>query len=529
MARGQIRMPEPDTTPAPRYLRPSHGFTLLLLCLLLLLARVAASVPVGKALFEQITFVMPGHVRHVIAEDMDGDGLKDLLVFYTKGEYPHPERRGCIFWQIRTRGFPKEPQQCWPVPPSASLVDTGNNVDGLPGREIFYMTPEGVLYSPLTDKTYGNPTPLIMQDTYIRSSSVNALPEVDFVRDWDGDGQDEVLVFKREEAVFFKRRPDGSLARWSEIRLTPRTYLAIPPPPPSLDRNFMVRQSIWMPEIETADFNGDGKRDLIVIWMDEVSIYLQGESGLFPREPSATYFFNLLTEKERATGRATVHVEVRDLQGDGRADFVLSKVEGGIINAKSKILIYYNKNNELKPDSPDLILADAKGAAGGIVHDLDGDGRPDLIVPSVRLSALSYIGLFINREVTVSFAFYLMGQDGRYPDKPRLEKELKFAIDLQEGDIVGALPRLHGDFDGNGRKDVVFATNKDRLTVVLQGSGEIFPSSRSYAIEVPVSKEMVVEDLDGDGLSDIIMFYPFHESLREVLIFLRNQWKKPSH
>ena len=110
-------MPEPDTTPASRYLRSSHGFPLLLLCLLLLLARAAASNPVGKALFEQITFVSPGHVRHVIAEDMDGDGLKDLLVFYTKGEYPHLERRGRIFWQIPTKYFPKEPQQCRPVPP----------------------------------------------------------------------------------------------------------------------------------------------------------------------------------------------------------------------------------------------------------------------------------------------------------------------------------------------------------------------------------------------------------------------------
>lgn len=130
---------------------------------------------------------MPGNVRSVILEDMDADHLKDLLVFYTENRYPIAGRRGCIFWQIPAKGFPPEPDQCWAVPSRTSIMDTGD-IDGTAGREIFYMTPEGVIHSSLKGRVYDSPVPLIEQATYLPISAVQKLPVVDFVKDWDGDG-----------------------------------------------------------------------------------------------------------------------------------------------------------------------------------------------------------------------------------------------------------------------------------------------------------------------------------------------------
>ncbi len=157
--------------------------------------------------------------------------------------------------------------------------------------------------------------------------------------------------------------------------------------------------------------------------MDELTVYLQGADGLFPSEPSFEYFFHLMDERERAEEHAIVHVEVVDLQGDGMADLVLSKMEGGITNAKNKILVYIKNNDELNPASPDRVIANVKGAAGGIVHDANGDGRGDIIVPSIRMGVLLYINMFISRQVTVTFAFYLMNEENSYPGKPATSRK----------------------------------------------------------------------------------------------------------
>ncbi len=90
---------------------------------------------------------------------------------------------------------------------------------------------------------------------------------------------------------------------------------------------------------------------------------------------------------------------------------------------------------------------------------------------------------------------------------------------------MGAMPRLNGDFDGDGRKDVVYASDKEGLIIVFQRSKEISASADSLTEEVPVSKKMIVEDVDGDGLSDIIMFYPFHDFLPGVVRLLHSTGK----
>ncbi len=160
--------------------------------------------------------------------------------------------------------------------------------------------------------------------------------------------------------------------------------------------------------------------------MDELTVYLQGADGLFPSEPSFKYFFNFMDEGEWAEEHAIIHAEVVDLLGDGMADLVLSKMEGGITNAKNKILVYIKNNDELNPASPDRVIANVKGAAGGIVHDANGDGRGDIIVPSIRMGVLSYINMFISfisRQVTVTFAFYLMNEENSYPGKPATSRK----------------------------------------------------------------------------------------------------------
>jgi hypothetical protein len=89
-----------------------------------------------------------------------------------------------------------------------------------------------------------------------------------------------------------------------------------------------------------------------------------------------------------------VHTEIRDLQRGGKGDLVLSRIEDGIIGAKNKIIVYYNENGGLNKESPELMIEDAKAMAGGIIHDVSGDGGMGLIVPSIQMGILTHINMF---------------------------------------------------------------------------------------------------------------------------------------
>jgi hypothetical protein len=125
----------------------------------------------------------------------------------------------------------------------------------------------------------------------------------------------------------------------------------------------------------------------------------------------------------------------------------------------------------------------------------------------------------------MNFAFYIMGRDERYPLELLVRRKLKSAIDFNEEDFAGALYRLNGDFNGDGKEDVVLAADKDTLTIIMRDENEIFPARRSCFLSLPVSKKMIVEDINKDGFSDIIMFYPYNESQHGIIRLMLN-WRK---
>ena len=61
-----------------------------------------------------------------LSEDLDGDGLKDILITHRKGLTPNETRWVSIFFQTKDGGFSAAADQSWELEPNAVIVDVGD-------------------------------------------------------------------------------------------------------------------------------------------------------------------------------------------------------------------------------------------------------------------------------------------------------------------------------------------------------------------------------------------------------------------
>ncbi|UCH85385.1 MAG: VCBS repeat-containing protein, partial [Candidatus Latescibacterota bacterium] len=113
----------------------------------------APALAVDEDAFAVYKLSVPGELLQHRVEDLDGDGLKDILVVHRKGLEPHETRWVSIFWQDRSKGFATAPEQSWEIDLEAAVLDIGD-VAGDPRKEICYLTNTGIHFYPINGGEY---------------------------------------------------------------------------------------------------------------------------------------------------------------------------------------------------------------------------------------------------------------------------------------------------------------------------------------------------------------------------------------
>jgi subtilase family serine protease len=243
-------------------------------------------------------------------------------------------------------------------------------------------------------------------------------------------------------------------------------------------------------KVVLADLDGDGKPDLVVAntFGHNVSIYRNISTNGAPL--TAASFAPPVTLTTPSGTQSPYYLAVADVDGDGKLDIIATDYGDNLVS------VYRNTSTPGSLTfSPRVDFATGTTPIGVEVRDIDGDGKPDLVVAN---SGAGTISVLRNTGVTGSLT------TNSFAPK----------VDFATGS--GCSSVAVGDLDGDGQPDVVTANSGSSTVSLLRnlsspGSIAFAPAVDFGTLNYPLHVALV--DLDGDGKLDVVVAGYFAQAM----------------
>lgn len=318
------------------------------------------------------------------------------------------------------------------------------------------------------------------------------------VADLDGDGQNDILVAslgqffptndKLGQVLWLKAGADGQFAT--------KTIL-----------NYVGRVA----DIQTADFNGDGRLDLVVAvfgWRTTGEIlYLENRTS----DWSQPRFIPHAVDSRHGA----IHVPVADLNGDGRPDFI------GLISQEHETVVAYVNEGDGSFRQETIFVAPhpSFGSSGIELVDMDGDRDVDVLLTNGDILDRPHI-------LKPYHGVQWLENSGSYPYEHHLISPLH-----------GAARAVAADFDSDGDQDVLAVTllpqllfperEKLRLPAVVLYEQQSKSQFAPHVLETGTCDHFscATGDWDHDGGPDFVIgnfAWAGSQPMRDAAILWRN-------
>jgi hypothetical protein len=252
-------------------------------------------------------------------------------------------------------------------------------------------------------------------------------------------------------------------------------------PPDTMPPNFTPQQPAVTGAgpyaVALGDVNGDGRLDLAVANANDDTVSVL----LNTTAPGGPITF--AAQQTFATGHSPRSVVLADVNGDGRPDLVVANANDDTVSVLLNTTAPGAAASSFAP-RVDFLVGNCPDSVA--VADVNGDSRPDLVVVN-RYS----FNVMVLENITTQGA-----------DVPRFTPPQTFAVGLEPVSVAV------GDFNGDGRPDLAVANLSDDTVSVLlnttaQGADEFrFAAQQTFATGgAPTA--VAVGDFNGDGRGDL--------------------------
>jgi hypothetical protein len=442
-----------------------------------------------------------GSCQQFMICDLDGDGLKDLVLM--------DDTNLSIFHQDPQRGFTREPQQTWQLDPRPCLVWAARL--GGPAESLLLLTSDGVTELCFTNRT-GPPAirqiirqPTIVPEAMDAKDGVNAiyLP----MSAGTSGGWPLLLVPAADGIQVWQHLDEWRQAQCLGNSIEASLQLSV--------TNSGYATSFGF-DLSVGDVNGDGRDDLMVRrsngWTNTYNLYLQQTNGLFALEPALTY----ADKVEPFSWHCWT-----DINRDGKVDLI----KGVWLNEPSfipavpsgKVLVstYIADGHGRVPAEPQQVFRKYDWTPEVPVVDVDGDGFPDLVLGYSQIADKEGLRKMItSKKLDYHLRFYFYRPGLGFSEEADCQRDVVIQLDRDRVDVQGGLHQLFasyvslgGDFNGDGRTDLLVRDHGDAISVYSFVSREIgFSPEPDLQFNCPEPiEEWQVADLNHDGVSDLIV------------------------
>jgi len=357
----------------------------------------------------------------VVVTDLDGDGKNDIAVAYTHidNNFPNAGFVSTIIQSHSSAGtFSKGVDMAIGSNPAilaAGNLDEANGVDLVSANA--YSNNVSVLLQGTTAGVFS-----AASNVTVGSTSTPAYPNSVAVGDVNGDGLADIAVADLG--------PGGNVYVMLQDSANHGHFLA----PISLSVGNLVSS------VAIADVNGDGLGDVVTASYDtygsngRVSVFIQ----------NATTHGTFLTRVDYAAGAVPTTVKIADVNGDGKPDLIVAD-RGQHQAGNSGVSVLLQSATTAGTFLTPVTYATAYGSIDVAVGDLNGDGKPDLVVANLGGYWTGSISVLLQDPTQAG----VYNTATNYPG------------------VFGPLGVAIGDLNGDGKPDIAIADGT-RAAVMFQ-------------------------------------------------------------
>ena len=288
-----------------------------------------------------------------------------------------------------------------------------------------------------------------------------------------------------------------------------------------------------------ADFDGDGTKDALEIsgmsdsWRSDRVAFRKGLGALRFGEATIWSIDFLLeaTGEERRENRARSLWDVFDVDGDGtlEAAVALERVNAESVGEQMDLIrgeeievtlhaLKWNASVESESESRSRAIGhpwylEHEGGWISPFHDLDGDGRRELMTTVIRFGYFGALRAIVSGRIKARLIPHVYEWDGRQSTFGEIDDAVApstFRQNLRNFDL-SRFTRFPGDIDGDGRIDMVDVAGAE-VKISLGRAGPHYPrtADRTVRLEGKVRgfRGISFFDLDGKGWLDLVAFEP---------------------